>query len=106
MVESLQQEHILAGIVTCFAAIANIIGNLFSGALLSRGMPRRRICMVSFFAMALMGWFIFTLGENPFWIVLAALFFGGAGGVLPLAVFLSVRIFMVIAMAIQISSGF
>lgn len=105
MVESLQQEHIFAGIVTGFAAIANIIGNLFSGALLSRGMPRRRICMVSFFAMALMGWFIFTLGENPFWIALAALFFAGAGGMLPTAVLSSAPIVSPIAMAIPMTLG-
>src|SRR5690625_1294708 len=105
VVESLGLGHLHAGLITGFAAIANVGGNLLSGVLLSRGISRLQIFFISFATMAVMGGIIFAPEENPYWITLAALFFAGTGGMLPTAVLSSAPLVAPISFAIPITLG-
>lgn len=105
IVEKLQLEHLFAGIITGFAAIANIFGNLAAGLLLTKGATRQQIFAAAFTMMAFMGWFIFTQGVSPLWVALAAVLFAGTGGMLPTAVLSSAPVVAPMAMAIPITLG-
>lgn len=105
VMEDLGKGHFFAGIVTGVAALVNVLGNLFSGILLTRGVTRRLICTIAFIAMALLGYFIFSFESNPTWVALAAFVFVGIGGMLPTAVLSSAPLVAPIAIAIPISLG-
>lgn len=105
VVEKLPLQYFYAGVITGVAAIANIVGNLVSGVLLSKGLTRKRVFAFSFVIMSTMGWLIFTGDLPPYVVTIAAILFTGIGGMLPTAVLSSATLVAPVAASIPITLG-
>ncbi|NMG42416.1 MFS transporter [Aromatoleum toluvorans] len=72
--------------LTAVAVGGNILGNLTTGPLLARGVPRWTLLVGVMVMMGGLGWFVFTAGYDPVLRSVAAVVACSAGGLLPAAV--------------------
>nr|WP_174507180.1 MFS transporter [Acinetobacter sp. Marseille-Q1620] len=79
----------IAGVLTAFVSIANILGTLASGWLLHHGITPKRLLRIGFVTMMLMSWIMFFLTDLlPFNIqYLSVILFSAVGGLIPTTVF-------------------
>ncbi|MFM1988156.1 MAG: hypothetical protein RJA99_1113 [Pseudomonadota bacterium] len=80
----------LAGTLTAAGVAINVVGNLASGVLLQRGVPRQVPVVVAALSMIAGAWLCFAAEGAPFWLRYAGvLLFSGAGGLIPGTLFAS-----------------
>jgi len=79
----------IAGVLTAFVSISNIVGTLMSGWLLHHGFAPKTLLKTGFFIMLLMGWVTFVVAEAvPFPLqYLSVVIFSAIGGFIPTTVF-------------------
>lgn len=85
----------LVGVLTAFAAVANVVGNAASGRLLQAGVGPRQLLYVGFAVMTLTTWLAFSdlTAEQPWLRYGAVLVFSSVSGVIPGVLFsLAVRL--------------
>ncbi|MBS1138556.1 MAG: transporter [Proteobacteria bacterium] len=79
------------GIVTGLVCLANVIGSLYAGRLLFRGLPIRLMLAISYIGMAITGFFIFSVSaQQMIWVnFCCALLFSAFSGLVPATLFLA-----------------
>ena len=75
------------GLLTAFVAVVNVIGNIYSGRLLQRGWPARKVLMLGYASMALGAFGAFGQWDGwslpPVFSFISVVLFSAAGGVIP-----------------------
>ncbi len=79
----------LAGLLTAFACLVNVIGNVAAGRLLHRGVCARHLLYAGFLAMAVTTFVAFSplTAEAPVARYLAVVIFSAVGGLIPATLF-------------------
>lgn len=83
LMQQMEVEHGMAGLLSALASGVNIIGNLGAGYLLARGASRRSLLAGSYLIMGFAGIGIFLQVLGPLPVFLLCVLFSAAGGLIP-----------------------